>query len=58
LDLEPGVSNVVVAESDREALPGSPEDEKKKKKTRPHPGRQTLPADLPCPQSGLLKGSA
>ena len=48
LDLEPGVSNVeVVAESEREALPGSPEDEKKKKKKRPHPGRQTLPADLP-----------
>ena len=48
LDLEPGVSNVeVVAESEREALPGSPEDEKKKKKRRPHPGRQTLPADLP-----------
>jgi transposase len=48
LDLEPGVSNVeVVAESEREALPGSPEEEKKKKKRRPHPGRQTLPPDLP-----------
>jgi len=48
LDLEPGVSNVeVVAESEREALPGSPENEKKKKKRRPHPGRQTLSANLP-----------
>jgi transposase len=48
LDMEPGVSNAeVVAESERESLPGSPEDEKKKKKKRPHPGRQTLPTDLP-----------
>jgi hypothetical protein len=46
LDLEPGVSNVeVAAESERETLPSSSEDEKKKR--RQHPGRQTLPADLP-----------
>ena len=46
LDLEPGVSNVeVAAESGRETLPSSSEDEKKKR--RQHPGRQTLPADLP-----------
>jgi transposase len=44
LDLEPGVSNAeVAAESEREALPCSDE----KKKRRKHPGRQTLPADLP-----------
>jgi len=43
LEFEPGVSNVeVAAESEREALP--PSSEKKKRK---HPGRQTLPADLP-----------
>jgi transposase len=46
LDMEPGVSNVeVAAESERATLPGSSQDEKKKR--RPHPGRQTLPADLP-----------
>lgn len=46
LELEPGVSNVeVAAESERATLPGSTQDEKKKR--RPHPGRQTLPADLP-----------
>ena len=45
LDMEPGVSNVeVVAESERETLPFSSENEKKKR--RKHPGRQTLPADL------------
>jgi transposase len=43
LDLEPGVSNAeVAAESEREVLPCSDE-----KKRRRHPGRQTLPADLP-----------
>ena len=46
LEFEPGVSNVeVAAESERETLPGSSQDVKKKR--RPHPGRQTLPADLP-----------
>lgn len=44
LDLEPGVSNVeVAAESEREPLPSSSQDKKRRK----HPGRQTLPADLP-----------
>jgi len=44
LEFEPGVSNVeVTAESERDALPPTPE----KKKLRKHPGRQTLPADLP-----------
>jgi transposase len=44
LEYEPGVSNVeVTAESERDALPPTPE----KKKRRKHPGRQTLPADLP-----------
>src|ERR1039457_1870906 len=44
LEQEPGVSNVeVTAESERDALPPTPE----KKKRRKHPGRQTLPADLP-----------
>jgi transposase len=43
LELEPGVSNLeVAAEGEREALP--PTLDKKKRK---HPGRQTLPADLP-----------
>ncbi|MHB1784171.1 MAG: IS66 family transposase [Acidimicrobiales bacterium] len=43
LELEPGVSSQeVAAESEREALP--PATDKKKHK---HPGRQTLPADLP-----------
>lgn len=47
LEHEPGVSNVeVAAESERETLPGSSQDEKKKKR-RPHPGRQKLPAGLP-----------
>lgn len=46
LEEEPGVSNQEVqAESEREALP-PPEDEKKRQR-RKHPGRQTLPADLP-----------
>jgi len=46
LEHEPGASNVEVAvESERETLPGSSQDEKKKR--RPHPGRQKLPADLP-----------
>ena len=46
LEQEPGVSTEeVAAESQREALP-SCSDEKKRKR-RPHPGRQTLPADLP-----------
>ena len=44
LEFEPGVSNVeVIAESERDTLPPTPE----KKKRRKHPGRQTLPADLP-----------
>jgi transposase len=44
LEFEPGVSNVeVAAESERDVLASSPE----KKKRRKHPGRQTLPADLP-----------
>ena len=44
LEFEPGVSNVeVAAEGERDALPPTPE----KKKKRKHPGRQTLPADLP-----------
>ncbi len=44
LEQEPGVSNTeVTAESERDALPSAPE----KKKRRKHPGRQTLPADLP-----------
>lgn len=44
LEFEPGVSNVeVAAESERDALPPTPE----KKKRRKHPGRQALPADLP-----------
>ena len=42
LEFEPGVSSLeVAAEGEREALP--PSSEKKRK----HPGRQTLPADLP-----------
>jgi transposase len=46
LDMEPGVSNVEVsAESGRATLPGSSREGKKKR--RPHPGRQTLSADLP-----------
>ena len=46
LEEEPGVSSEEVqAESRREALP--PADDEKKRKRRPHPGRQTLPADLP-----------
>jgi transposase len=44
LELEPGVSNTEVAvESERDALPSASE----KKNRRKHPGRQTLPADLP-----------
>jgi len=43
LELEPGVSNLeVAAEGEREALPATPD-----RKKRKHPGRQTLPADLP-----------
>jgi len=43
LELEPGVSAAEVqAESEREPLPAAP-----RKKSRPHPGRQELPADLP-----------
>lgn len=43
LEQEPGVSRQeVVAESQRPALPPATE-----RKKRPHPGRQTLPADLP-----------
>ena len=46
LEEEPGVSSQEVqAESGREVLPG-PSDEKKRQR-RAHPGRQTLPADLP-----------
>jgi transposase len=44
LDLEPGVSHVEVqAESEREPLPATTG----KKRSRPHPGRQELPAELP-----------
>src|SRR6266568_1346374 len=44
LDQEPGVSNQeVAAESEREVLPPA----SKEKKKRKHPGRQTLPAELP-----------
>jgi transposase len=44
LEFEPGVSNTeVAAESERDALPPTPD----KKKRHKHPGRQTLPADLP-----------
>ena len=43
LELEPGVSSQeVTAESKREALPPATD-----KKRRKHPGRQTLPAELP-----------
>jgi transposase len=43
LELEPGVSDMeVAAEGERDALPAIPD-----KKKRKHPGRQTLPADLP-----------
>jgi transposase len=43
LEQEPGVSREeVIAESEREASPPAAE-----RKKRPHPGRQTLPADLP-----------
>lgn len=53
LDLEPGVSNVEVqAESTREPLP-SPA---KKKPRQKHPGRQTLPADLPRRERVLACG--
>jgi transposase len=46
LEEEPGVSRQeVAAESEREALP--PTQEEKKRQRRPHPGRQTLPANLP-----------
>jgi len=46
LEEEPGVSRQeVAAESEREPLPAAGEE--KKRKRRPHPGRQTLPADLP-----------
>jgi transposase len=42
LELEPGVSSVeVLAESEREPLPTAT------KRKRPHPGRQTLPPELP-----------
>ena len=45
LDLEPGVSDAEVqAESEREALPATPQ---KPSKRRKHPGRQELPAGLP-----------
>ncbi len=44
LEFEPGVSGTeVAAESERDALQPTAE----KKKRRKHPGRQTLPADLP-----------
>src|ERR1700691_1264013 len=47
LEEEPGVSGQEVApESDREPLPAAGDDEEKKKR-RPHPGRPTLPGDLP-----------
>jgi transposase len=45
LELEPGVSTEEVqAESEREPLADSPSTPRKR---RPHPGRQSLPADLP-----------
>ena len=44
LELEPGVSNLeVAAEGERDALPATPDKQKRKR----HPGRQTLPANLP-----------
>ena len=47
LEEEPGVSRQeVAAESEREPLLAAGNDEKKRNR-RPHPGRQTLPADLP-----------
>jgi transposase len=46
LEEEPGVSRQeVAAESEREALP--PTREEQKRQRRPHPGRQTLPDNLP-----------
>jgi transposase len=46
LEEEPGVSRQeVAAESEREPLLA--DGDEKKRKQRPHPGRQTLPADLP-----------
>src|SRR5664280_1968161 len=43
LEFEPGVSDMeVAAEGERDAMPATPD-----KKKRKHPGRQTLPADLP-----------
>jgi transposase len=46
LEQEPGVSNLeVIAESQREPLPASVQ--LKPRRTRPHPGRQELPSDLP-----------
>jgi transposase len=43
LELEPGVSSLeVAAEGEQEALPATPDKQKRK-----HPGRQTLPANLP-----------
>ena len=49
LEMEPGVSSAEVeAESQREPLPeASRVVAKRPKKSRPHPGRQELPADLP-----------
>jgi transposase len=44
LELEPGVSDMeVAAEGDREAISATPDQQKRKR----HPGRQTLPANLP-----------
>jgi hypothetical protein len=50
LELEPGVSSAEVeAESQREPMPSASSPlAKKPHKSRPHPGRQELPADLPC----------
>jgi transposase len=46
LEQEPGVSNLeVIAESQRGPLPASVQ--LKPRRTRPHPGRQELPSDLP-----------
>lgn len=46
LDLEPGVSSAEVeAEAEREPLEQI--EQQNRKKRRPHPGRQKLPADLP-----------
>src|SRR5260370_884704 len=53
LEEETGVSGQeVAAEREREPLPAAGDDEEKRKR-RPHPGRQTLPADLPRVEKGI-----